>query len=101
MDTSLDRISGVHGTARMIFKKAREFNLIKTDPTEFTRPPRKQLSIENVLSAVPKYLEKNDLRSFLAATHEHGLIGGYAAFMLLSHTRCKGWRTCGAYMARH
>jgi len=85
-DYADNTISGVHGTARMIFKKAREFNLIKTDPTEFSRPPRKQISIENVLSAVPKYLEKNDLRSFLAAAHENGLIGDYAAFMLLAYT---------------
>ncbi len=57
-DYADNTISGVHGTARMIFKKAREFNLIKTDPTEFARLPRKQISIENVLSTVAKYLEK-------------------------------------------
>ena len=85
-DYADNTISGVHGTARMIFKKAREFNLIKTDPTEFARPPRKQISIEKVLSTVPKYLEKNELRSFLDASHEYGLIGDYAAFMLLAYT---------------
>lgn len=33
-------ICGVHATAKMIFKKAREFELIYNDPTEFAAPPR-------------------------------------------------------------
>jgi site-specific recombinase XerD len=40
-------ISGIHGTAKMIFRKAIELEVIKSDPTEFARPPRKQQVLLN------------------------------------------------------
>lgn len=51
-------ISGAHGTAKMIFRKAREFNLIPIDPTEFAKPPRKQITLDDINNDVVKYMEK-------------------------------------------
>lgn len=86
-------ISGVHGTARMIFKKAREFDIIKNDPTEFARPPRKQLTLEDVTSKV-KYMEKDTLLNFLYISKTRGLLGDYAMFTALAYTGMRIGELC-------
>lgn len=41
-------ISGIHDLARIVFKKAVELEVIKKDPTEYARPPRKRPTLEDI-----------------------------------------------------
>lgn len=80
-------ICGVHAAAKMIFKKAREFELIYNDPTEFASPPRPSRKIIDPEADVPQYLEKSDLQRFLDESRRHTQYGDYTVlFMLLAYT---------------
>lgn len=81
-------ISGAHGCGKMIFKRAVELDMIKTNVTEFTRAPRTILSVEDVENKVeiPKYLEKEELALFLKTAQMHGLMGDYETFHVLAYT---------------
>ena len=80
-------ICGVHAAAKMIFKKAREFELIYNDPTEFASPPRPSRKIIDPEQDIPQYLEKADLQRFLDESRRHTQYGDYTAlFMLLAYT---------------
>lgn len=41
-------ISGIHGTARMIFKRAREQDVLISDPTEFARITKDRTTVEEI-----------------------------------------------------
>ena len=83
---SANTISGAHTAARMVFKRACEFYVLKDDPSRFARPPRRQSRSIQQIDSVPHYLEKGQLQSFLNAAQDNGLAGDYALFMLLSYT---------------
>jgi len=89
-------ISGIHGTGRMLFKKAVELDIIKNDPTQYARPPRKQETLEDIEKAdeVPKYLEKNDLATFLRIAHDAGLGVDYTMFLVLAYTGIRAGELC-------
>jgi len=88
-------IAGVHGTAKMLFKKAREFDLIKTDPTEFARPPRVQPTIEDLEKEdLPRYMEKEQLATFLHSAKAMGLGHDYAMFLVLSYSGMRAGELC-------
>lgn len=80
-------VCGIHSTAKMIFKKACEFELIYKDPTEFAAPPRPTRVIVDPENDVPKYLEKHDLQRFLEESKHHTRYGNfYPLFMVLAYT---------------
>lgn len=81
-------ISGVHGAGRMIFKRAMEKDLIKTDPTQFARLPRSITTVDELEKRVdiPKYMEKEELALFLKTALEQGLDGDYETFLTLAYT---------------
>lgn len=79
-------ISGAHTAARMVFKRACEYRVIREDPSRFARPPRRQSRSIQQIEKVPAYLEKEQLNQFLAAARQDGLAGDYPLFMLLSYT---------------
>ncbi|MDT8900038.1 tyrosine-type recombinase/integrase [Anaeroselena agilis] len=89
-------IAGIHGTARMLFKKAVELDIIKKDPTEYARPPRKVETLEDIEKEdeLPKYLEKEDLATFLRMAHDAGLKDDYAIFTVLAYTGIRGGELC-------
>jgi integrase len=89
-------IAGIHGTARMLFKKAIELDVIKNDPTKFARPPRKQQTLEDIEHSddVPKYLEKEDLAIFLRFAHDAGIGEDYTVFLLLAYTGMRAGELC-------
>ncbi|WP_445430143.1 tyrosine-type recombinase/integrase [Bacillus atrophaeus] len=64
---SQNTISGIHGTARMIFKRARAQDLIFVDPTEFAYLPKDKKTVEEIENEKieDKYLEKTELKHFL------------------------------------
>jgi integrase len=65
-------ISGIHGTARMIFKRAMEQDLIFLDPTQFAFIPKDKKTVEDIENAniQEKYLEKDELKLFLDKAKE-------------------------------
>ncbi|MCE4092819.1 tyrosine-type recombinase/integrase [Priestia megaterium] len=65
-------ISGIHGTARMIFKRAMEQDLIVSDPTQFAFIPKDKTTVEDIenTKVEDKYLEKHELKLFLDAAKE-------------------------------
>ena len=79
-------ISGAHTAARMVFKRACEYRVIKEDPSCYARPPRRQSRSIQQIESVPHYLEKDQLHHFLKAARDSGLAGDYAMFMLLAYT---------------
>lgn len=83
---AVNTISGVHTTARMIFKKAREFDVLYQDPTEFAAVARPKRGIINPDDDIPAYLEKEDLDLFLKQAKSIGHQGDYPLFALLSYT---------------
>lgn len=89
-------VAGIHGTARMIFKKAVELDVIKRDPTEFARPPRKVETLEDIENEneIPKYLVKKDLSTFLRFSHDAGMRDDYAVFLTLAYTGVRAGELC-------
>nr|WP_229672816.1 tyrosine-type recombinase/integrase [Pullulanibacillus camelliae] len=89
-------IDGAHRTGRMIFKKARELELIKKDPTEFAVVPKAIKTVEELEKAndIPNYLEKDQLKKFLRTAKEKGLDSDYPIFMLLAYTGMRIGELC-------
>jgi len=65
-------ISGIHGTARMIFKRAMEQDLIVSDPSQFAFIPKDKKTVEDIenTKVEDKYLEKHELKLFLDVAKE-------------------------------
>lgn len=89
-------IAGIHGTARMLFKRALELDVIKKDPTQFARPPRKRQTLEDIEKAeeLPKYLEKEYLATFLRFAHDAGISDDYCVFLVLAYTGMRAGELC-------
>lgn len=89
-------ISGIHGTARMIFKDAKALDVIREDITQYVRPPKRLETLADVEKAddIPKYLEKEDLSTFLRLAHDAGLYQDYTLFLLLSYTGIRVGELC-------
>ena len=79
-------ISGAHTAARMVFKRACQYRVIKEDPSMYAKPPRRQSRSIQQIEKVPPYLEKEHLYTFLTFARKEGLSGDYAMFMLLAYT---------------
>ena len=71
-------ISGAHTATRMVFKRAREFRVIREDPSQYARPPRRQSRSIQQIEKVPRYLEKEQLTRFLTVARDEGTIVGKA-----------------------
>ena len=92
---SKSSIIGTHAAGRMIFKKAIELKLIKSDPTQFATAPKKIKTIEELEEEeVVKYLEKKELSLFLKTAKEKGLKNDYPIFLLLSYTGMRVGEMC-------
>lgn len=81
-------IVGIHGCARLIFKYAREIDVISADPSEFAKLPKTRKTVEDIKNRVeiPKYLEKDELSYFLKVAKLHGLDGDYETFLTLAYS---------------
>lgn len=79
---------GINAVGKLIFKKAIELKVIKNNPTEFAKIPKKMESVEELerKKKEVKYLEKEELARFLtvAKSLEHDYI--YPFFSLLAYT---------------
>lgn len=93
---SKNTLGGIHATARMIFRKALEFRIIKADPTEFAKIPKEKITVEQLEQEtdIPKYLEKDQLSLFLETARMKGLKNDYAAFVTLAYTGMRVGELC-------
>ncbi|OAS17459.1 tyrosine-type recombinase/integrase [Paenibacillus oryzisoli] len=89
-------LSGIHATGSMIFKKAVEKGIIKRDPTEYAELPKTQQTVEELEreEKLPKFLEKNELRTFLKTAIEDGLDRDYPIFITLAYTGMRVGELC-------
>jgi len=81
-------ISGIHGTARMIYKRAMEQDLLLADPTEYAFIPKDKKTVEDIENkkVEDKYLEKYELKAFLDTAKTQGEVDDYVIFLTLSWT---------------
>ncbi|QOS92048.1 site-specific integrase [Peribacillus sp. JNUCC41] len=81
-------IDSIHTTGNMIFKHAIRQDLIKTNPTYGFVMPKKHVTVEDIEEdeVKGKFLELNELKTFLRITKEHGLYLDYLCFATLAYT---------------
>lgn len=81
-------MDGIHACGRMLFRHAVELGLIKINPTENFKLPKKQLTVEELEKEEEEviFLEKEELAHFLNLAHSDGLEMDYLIFTLLSYT---------------
>lgn len=81
-------VSGVHITAGMVFRKAIEWEIIKNNPAEFAKLPKKKETVEEIESKEEniKFMEKEELGLFLRTAKELGLEHDYITFSLLAYS---------------
>ncbi|WP_059050029.1 site-specific integrase [Paenibacillus senegalimassiliensis] len=83
-----ETILSIHATARMIFRRAMELRILKINPTEYSKVPRKQKTVAEIESRedIPRYMEKEQLAKFLRTAKIHGKDKDYNLFMVLAYT---------------
>lgn len=93
---SKNTVSGVHGTGQMIFKKAKELDIIKMDPTEYAKVIPPQQTVEEVENeeTIPKYLEKEDLNLFLQIAKQSVHYLDYPLFLVLAYSGIRAGELC-------
>ncbi|CAM4407482.1 integrase [Paenibacillus endophyticus] len=80
-------LSIIHSTGKLIFKKAIQDEIIKRDPTEHTKVTRKKKTVEELEDEeLPKFMEKEELASFLFAVKESMKHQDYTLFLMLAYT---------------
>ncbi|WP_099363768.1 site-specific integrase [Fredinandcohnia onubensis] len=81
-------MDGIHACGRMLFRQAVELGLMKVNPTENFKLPKKQLTVEELEKAEEDivFLEKEELAHFLKLSHSNGLEMDHLIFTLLSYT---------------
>lgn len=97
---SYNTICGIHTTAGMIFKYARQEDLIIKSPTEFAKPQAPKLTVEELetLDDIENFLEGNELVEFLDLTEKHGLFLDFEYFCIAAFTGCRaGERLAGKW----
>ncbi|MBM7030559.1 site-specific integrase [Bacillus velezensis] len=97
---SFNTISGIHTTASMIFKYARQEDIISKSPTEFVKPQRPKLTVEDIESQeeVENFLEGEELVEFLDLTEKHGLFLDFEYYCMAAFTGTRsGERLAGKW----
>ncbi|SET76819.1 Site-specific recombinase XerD [Oceanobacillus limi] len=89
-------IDGIHRTGRMIFKKAMQLEVIKKDPTEYAYLSKKRQTVEDIENKkdLPKYMEKEELATFLKTAYKQGLHLDYPIFLTLAYTGLRIGELC-------
>lgn len=94
---SKETIISIHATGRMLFRKANELGIIKTNPAARAEIPTTQKTVEEIESseAVPEFMEKDELTKFLKAIPEHSLdFQDYPIFVVLAYTGIRVGELC-------
>ncbi|MFZ3172036.1 MAG: site-specific integrase [Carboxydocellales bacterium] len=85
---ALNTMKGINRTGKMIFEKAMEMGIIKTDPTIYAQVPVVQKTVEELEEEgeIPKYLEKQELALLLQTARDKGITWDYPMFLLLAYS---------------
>jgi integrase len=80
--------SGIHACGRMLFQYALEFGIIKQNPTEKVRLPKRQQTIEELEEDDEEkdFFEKDELAAFLKLAEKEGLEMDILVFYVLAYT---------------
>lgn len=76
-------MDGIHACGRMIFRQAVELGLMKVNPTENFKLPKKQQTVEELEKANEDiiFLEKEELAHFLKLAYSEGLEMDHLIFL--------------------
>ncbi|WP_153465028.1 tyrosine-type recombinase/integrase [Sediminibacillus terrae] len=88
-EAAANTIKAIHSTARLIFKAAMEESAIKQDPTaniDFRFLKKKMVIEEKQLKDNEKFLEKEDLATFLQIAKTQPFTQDYIIFLTLAYT---------------
>jgi integrase len=93
---SLNTITLVHISTKMLFDTAVELGILKSSPANGAKLPSFQQTVDELEAGVglPKYLEKNELSKFLQAVKENGTTQEYTLFFLLAYTGLRIGEAC-------
>jgi integrase len=85
---SQNYMDGIHACGRMIFRKALTQGLIRNNPTEDFKIPKKQQSVKELEKTEEDivFLEKEELAHFLKLSYTNGLEMNHLVFTVLSYT---------------
>jgi len=86
---SHETVKGIHATGRMIFRKAVQDGIIKTNPTDYTKVPS-----NDEIEESPKYMEKETLAEFLHLAKTRGIGDDYVIFLTLAYTGMRIGELC-------
>lgn len=95
-DYARTSVQGVNTTAGMIFRQAIKDRIIRHDPTVGVVIPKKRKTIEEIETdkIEQKYLEREELDSFLEAVREHGMDLDVERFYLMAFTGMRSGELC-------
>lgn len=80
-------LSAIHSTGKLIFKKGLEFEVLKRDPTEYTKITRRKKTVEQLEEEeLPRYMEKDELALFLQTARDKMSHQDYTIFLTLAYT---------------
>jgi integrase len=85
---SHNTLKGFDSCMKILFARAVADGLVKTDPTANVKLPRRKKTVEELEAEepLPKFLEKNDLNTFLAAAKNYPVPVLYELFLTLAYT---------------
>lgn len=91
-------ISGTHSTARMIFKRAYQDNLIDRDPTLYAKLPKKIETAQSIQDSIynkrVKIFSREEISLFLHTAKTQGLNNDFEIFSLLVNTGMRVGELC-------
>jgi integrase len=85
---SLNTIKLLHSSCSLVFKKAVDLKMIKSDPTERAEIPAFKITVADLENKIeiPKYMEKEELTRFLNSVKTIGDRQDYNMFFLIAYT---------------
>ena len=85
---SKNYVDSIHSTTHMVFQYAKDMKLIKEVPSKGIKRPKKRKTVEELESEdiTEKFLEKDELKTFLAVAKGNGLDNDFLVFTLLAYS---------------
>lgn len=96
---AVSTIEGVHVTANMIFKQAVLWQIIKSNPCEGAKIPKRLLTVQEIESGElidDKYLEQHELKELLQAANKYGLNNDKPMVYLFSFSGLRVGELCAS-----
>lgn len=94
---SQETIISTHATGRMLFRKAKELEIIENNPAEHAIVPGEQKTIEQIESnnTLPFFMEKDELAKFLRVIPDHAIdFQDHPIFVTLAYTGIRVGELC-------